>query len=100
MIQFGNWQVRRSDPLNLQLYHRHVMDRGKHIGEMRWRPTGHFFQSVKAAVTYALNVETMERVGDESLVLSLRDAIEQEERIAREFQEWLSEAAGALPRPD
>lgn len=95
MIQFGDWQIRRSDPLNLQLYHRHVMDRGKSVGELKWRPTGHFFNSVKAAITYALNAETRERVGDESFVLSLREAIEQEERIAKEFREWLSEAVSS-----
>lgn len=95
MIQFGDWQIRRSDPLNLQLYHRHVMGSGKSVGELKWRPTGHFFNSVKAAITYALNAETRERVGDDSLVLSLREAIEQEERIANEFREWLSEAVSS-----
>lgn len=100
MLQFGDWQLRRSDPLNLKLYHRHEAQKGRSKGKVDWYDTGHYFQSVRAGVAYALNAEVLERVGDESFIKTLREAIDEEKALVAEFKEWLSEARISSGRPD
>lgn len=92
MIEFGDWQVRRADALNLTLYHRHAAKSGKNVGEVGWHQTGHFFHSVEAAVTYALKADARAMVGGEEERLGLAEYVGRMEKLVEDYREWLSGA--------
>lgn len=98
MIQFGEWQLRRKDERNWSLLHRQLKGRNPknpddpEVGKPVWVETGNYFQSFKHAFKFALEREMKERHRDERLVLDLREAIADSERIAKEFAETIGRA--------
>ena len=96
MIEFGNWQIRRADPLNLTLYRRRKKQgRGKYAnsednGTVGWFPTNNYFQSVEHAVLFALRNEMMDAAGTDSELLSIGEFENRVIGIVADFKEWLS----------
>lgn len=91
MIEFGDWQVRRADALNLTLYHRHAATRGKSVGEVGWHATGNFFKSVEDAVMFALMADARAEVGDDSR-MEMAEYVRSINKLIDDCKEWLSEA--------
>ena len=102
MIEFGDWQVRRADALNLTLYHRHEKrGRGKDAaaednGTLKWFPTGNYFHSVEAACMFALKTDVRNGVGGEDERQSMADFIKCIESLMADQCEWLSGVSARL----
>lgn len=102
MIEFGDWQVRRADALNLTLYHRHEKrGRGKDAaaednGTLKWFPTGNYFHSVEAACMFALKTDVRNGVGGEDERQSMADFIKRIESLMADQREWLSGVSARL----
>lgn len=102
MIEFGDWQVRRADALNLTLYHRHEKrGRGKDAtsednGTLKWFPTGNYFHSVEAACMFALKADVRNGVGGDDERQSMADFIKRIETLMADQREWLSGVSGRL----
>ena len=102
MIEFGDWQVRRADALNLTLYHRHEKRcRGKDAaaednGTLKWFPTGNYFHSVEAACMFALKTDVRNGVGGEDERQSMADFIKRIESLMADQREWLSGVSARL----
>lgn len=92
MIEFGDWQIRRYDKLNLTLYHRHAgkANNGKGAGVVKFRPTGNYFPTVEAAVMFALRRELMDAVGTDEERVEMAEYIHRVEATVDSFKEWLS----------
>jgi len=69
-IEFGDWQLRKRDENNWELYHRHETRATKlsvengTVGQMRWHGTGHFYQerTFANALEYAADWEMRNKV--------------------------------------
>ena len=92
MIEFGDWQVRRADALNLTLYHRHAATRGKNAGEVGWHQTGNFFNSVEAAVMFALKADARAMVVGDEERMGLAEYLRRINELFDDYREWLSES--------
>lgn len=64
-IQFGDWQLRKLDAKNWELYHRHVTKetslsiKSGNAGKVRWHGTGRYYQAstFSYAIEYAADWE-------------------------------------------
>jgi len=73
-IRFGDWELRRSDPLNWTLFHLRPVDHGARKGQVEWRPTYRFFQSLGHALEYAYEQELLGKEGSFTLAEALQEA--------------------------
>lgn len=102
MIEFGDWQIRRGDALNLKLFHRHEKKgRGKNAnaddnGELGWFDTGNYFYSVRDAVMFAAKYDMRRLVGDDDEWLTLAEYVRQMKVLLDDFRDDLS---GVTVRP-
>ena len=102
MIEFGDWQIRRGDALNLKLFHRHEKKgRGKNAnaddnGELGWFDTGNYFYSVRDAVMFAAKHDMRRLVGDDDEWLTLAEYVRQITVLLDDFRDDLS---GVTVRP-
>lgn len=93
MIEFGDWQIRQHDKLNLTLFHRHVKRRRDgETGEATWNPTGNYFQSVDGAVMFALRRDARDAVGDADERIEMAEYAQRVKKLVDGYSEWLSEA--------
>ena len=65
IIEFGNWQLRKCDALNWQLWHRVVPSKGNNVGIPTWKACGKFYSysTFANAVEYAVDYELREMDG-------------------------------------
>lgn len=102
MIEFGDWQVRRGDALNLKLFHRHEKKgRGKNAnadnnGELGWFDTGNYFYSVREAVMFAAKYDLRRLVGNDDECFALAEYVRQMKVLLDDFRDDLS---GVTVRP-
>ncbi len=102
MIEFGDWQIRRGDALNLKLFHRHEKKgRGKNAnaddnGELGWFDTGNYFYSVREAVMFAAKHDMRRLVGNDDEWLTLAEYVRQVKVLLDDFRDDLS---GVIVRP-
>lgn len=102
MIEFGDWQIRRGDALNLKLFHRHEKKgRGKNAkadnnGELGWFDTGNYFYSVREAVMFAAKHDMRRLVGNDDEWLTLAEYVRQMKVLLDDFRDDLS---GVTERP-
>ena len=102
MIEFGDWQIRRGDALNLKLFHRHEKKgRGKNAnaddnGELGWFDTGNYFYSVSDAVMFAAKHDMRRLVGIDDEWLTLAEYVRQVKVLLDDFRDDLS---GVTERP-
>lgn len=100
MIEFGDWQIRRGDALNLKLFHRHEKKgRGKNAnaddnGELGWFDTGNYFYSVRDAVMFAAKHDMRRLVGDDDEWLTLAEYVSQITVLLNDFRDDLSGVTG------
>lgn len=100
MIEFGDWQIRRGDALNLKLFHRHEKKgRGKNAnaddnGELGWFDTGNYFHSVRDAVMFAAKHDMRRLVGDDDEWLTLAEYVSQITVLLNDFRDDLSGVTG------
>lgn len=95
MIQVGDWRIVRHDERNLETMHFHGSKRGYGDGTPKWHKTGNYFQSVHAAVEFIIKSEIRSEAGDEGVVRTLAEFLEDESALLQEFRTWLAEIDSA-----
>lgn len=93
MIQFGEWRLAPYDERNWALEHREVVtdnprlkDKSR-IGQLEWKRTGNYFQSLDGALRFVVDRELRERHSRGNYVATLNEAIAEIESIYAEYAE-------------
>lgn len=93
MIQFGEWRLVPYDERNWALEHREAVQDGprlkdkSRVGQLEWRRTGNYFQTLECALRFVVDRELRERHSKGNYVATLKKAIAEIEDIYAKYAE-------------